>query len=263
MQNSPSQGSSGHIAPAVIGKQKETNDVFIISGLILSLAGLIAAAWIYGSRDPVRSASSGKVENATVSQMLTKTGVLTQAEASPASSAPVTAAAPLPNMIHTDLYFEVGRKGLTDEAKVELTVQADMLKQHEDYGVLITGYTDQQGSSGYNKALGLKRAEAVQAELLNAGVASHRTKAVSLGEDGVLCIDTSDPCRHMNRRVHLEIRKVGKEHMIAAGAATAIDPSDPQSETLLETENEHPITDSLPATSTDSPEKPADPMPGN
>jgi peptidoglycan-associated lipoprotein len=125
-----------------------------------------------------------------------------------------------PDIIHADVYFEVGRKGLTDEGKTQLAAQADILKQHEDYGVLIQGYTDQQGSANYNKLLGMKRAETVKAELLNAGVAERQMKVVSLGEEGVLCVDSSDVCRHMNRRVHLEVRKVGQEHMVLPSAPT-------------------------------------------
>ncbi|WHZ26302.1 MAG: hypothetical protein OJF51_001097 [Nitrospira sp.] len=80
--------------------------------------------------------------------------------------------------------------------------------------------TDQQGSASYNKHLGMKRAETVKVELINVGIAEHRIKAVSLGEEGVLCVDASDICRHMNRRVHLEIRKIGQEHMVFPPAPT-------------------------------------------
>ncbi|HSN05092.1 MAG TPA: OmpA family protein, partial [Nitrospira sp.] len=132
------------------------------------------------------------------------------------------------DIIHSDVYFEVGRKGLTDEAKAHLAAQADLLKQNQDYAVLIQGYTDQQGSASYNKKLGMKRAETVKQELLNAGVAEHQMKVVSLGEDGVLCVDNSDVCRHLNRRVHLEIRKIGQEHLvIPAVATTTVDPAEP------------------------------------
>ena len=95
------------------------------------------------------------------------------------------------------------------------------MKEHEEYGVLIQGYADQQGSAVYNKQLGLKRGETVKTELLQAGVAEHRMKVVSLGEEGVLCNDDSDVCRHLNRRVHLEIRKIGRAHMILPPAAAA------------------------------------------
>jgi peptidoglycan-associated lipoprotein len=120
-----------------------------------------------------------------------------------------------PSTLHTDLYFEIGRKGLTDDARRLLQAQASILKHDANLGVLVQGYTDQQGSAGYNMTLGLKRAESVKAELINAGVAEHQIKTVSLGKEGVLCIDMSDVCRQMNRRVHLEIRPIGEEHMRA------------------------------------------------
>jgi len=60
----------------------------------------------------------------------------------------------------------------------------------------------------------------VKAELMNAGAAGHQIKVVSLGEEGVLCLDSSDVCRNMNRRVHIEIRKIGKDHMMLPTVAT-------------------------------------------
>ena len=124
------------------------------------------------------------------------------------------------NSIHTDLYFEVGREGLTDEAKAILATQADLAKHDPDLGILVQGHTDQQGSASYNMKLGLKRAETVKTELMKAGVAEHQIKVVSLGKDGALCLDSSDLCRNMNRRVHLEIRKIGKDHMILPTVST-------------------------------------------
>jgi peptidoglycan-associated lipoprotein len=229
MQKGPSQVSSGNIAPAVMGPQKETKEVVLLAGLVLFLGGLIAAAWYYGQlAEPVKiTPAAERIENASVSDLLKKASVLNQAEASPTQPTPVTAPVVSPaDIIHADVYFEIGRKGLTDEAKAQLSAQADLLKQHEDYGVLIQGYTDQQGSASYNMKLGLKRAEAVKAELVNAGIAEHRIKTVSLGEEGVLCVDSSDLCRHMNRRVHVEIRKIGQEHMAApAVGAAATEPA--------------------------------------
>jgi peptidoglycan-associated lipoprotein len=231
MHKGPSQVSSGNIAPAVVGPQNNTKDVMILAGLVLFLGGLLAAAWYYGqTADQVKStAATATIDNANVSEILQKASALNQAETSTAHSSPLTApAALMPDIIHTDVYFEAGRKGLTDEGKAQLAAQADLLKQHQDYGVLIQGYTDQQGSVNYNKQLGLKRAETVRAELLKAGVAEHRMNVVSLGKEGVICVDTSDVCRHINRRVHLEIRKIGQEHMAApAVAATTDDPAKP------------------------------------
>lgn len=241
MQKGPSQVSSGNIAPTVVGPQSDSKDVMILAGLVLFLGGLLAAAWYYGQADnQVKiTPATEQVDNANVSEILKKAGALNQAEASTTNPTPVTApATSMPEIIHSDILFEVGRKGLTDEGKVQLAAHADMLRHHEAYGVLIQGYTDQQGSAGYNKQLGLKRAATVKAELVKAGIAEHRIKVVSLGEEGVLCVDTSAVCRSINRRVHLEIRKIGQEHMAppAVAATTATDPSEAGIESSTKTE---------------------------
>jgi len=230
MQHSPSQVSSGNIAPNIVGPQKDTKDVVILVMLILFLGGLLAAAWYYGQAgDQLKlTSATEQFQNGNVTEVLRKVSPIGQADASTANSASMaTSTSSMPDLVHADIYFEVGRKGLTDEAKTQLATHADMLKQSHDYGVLILGYTDQQGSAAYNKQLGLKRGEAVKAELLQAGVAEQRMKVVSLGEEGVLCVDSSDVCRHMNRRVHLEIRKIGQEHMTTpAVAESSVDLSD-------------------------------------
>jgi peptidoglycan-associated lipoprotein len=66
----------------------------------------------------------------------------------------------------------------------------------------------------------MKRAETVKQHLMTWGVPASSIRTVSLGEDGALCIDNSDLCRHLNRRVHLEMRKIGHEHMVAPTMAT-------------------------------------------
>lgn len=265
MQKGPSQVSSGNIAPTVIGPQRDTKDVLILSSLVLLLAGLTAAAWFYGQTSEQIKIATEKVENGTVSEMLKKASALSQAEASTTNSTPVTApVASLSDIIHADVYFEVGRKGLTDEGKAQLSAQAETLKQHQDFGILIQGYTDQQGSTSYNKKLGMKRAETVKTELLNAGVAEHQMKVVSLGEEGVLCIDNSDTCRHLNRRVHLEIRKIGQEHMATpAVAATSPDQSEATIDASTKTEDHGSITNSLLPSSSEPTGMTPEPLPGS
>jgi len=224
MSQGSSQVSSGNIVPKVMGPQRESKEVMLLGGIVLFVAGTLATTW-YVSQSKDLSRVTGATEQANVQDLFKKATAMNQAEASTTNSTKVVTPAPsISDIIHTDIYFEVGRKGLTDEGKAQLAAQADMLKQHEDYGVLIQGYTDQQGSATYNKQLGMKRADTVKAELVNTGIAEHRIKTVSLGEEGVLCVDTSDVCRHMNRRVHLEVRKIGQEHMVLPSASTT--PSD-------------------------------------
>lgn len=236
MSQGSSEISSGNIAPTIKGPEKDTKEVIVLGGVVLFLGGLLAAVWLYAqASNQVKPApATAKLEQADVSDLFARATAMNQAKASTAHPTEVTTpVASIPDIIHADIYFEVGRKGLTDEGRAQLATQADMLNQHEEYGVLIQGYTDQRGSASYNMQLGMKRAETVKAELVNAGIAEHRIKTVSLGEEGVLCVDSSGVCRHMNRRVHLEVRKIGQEHMMVPPApattsetsAPSIDPS--------------------------------------
>ncbi|MBH0196618.1 MAG: OmpA family protein [Nitrospira sp.] len=250
MQNGPSQVSSGHIAPKIVGPQRDAKEVTLLAGAVLVLGGFMAAAWYYGqAADQITvTPATEKVENSGVSEIIKKASAMNLAEAATITSTSVTAptVAPLEDVIHADVYFEVGRKGLTEEGKAQLAARAELLKHNQDYGILILGYTDQQGSADYNKKLGFKRAETVKTEFLHAGVAENRMKVVSLGEEGVLCVDGSALCRTINRRVHLETRKIGQDHMaVPAVAAGSSDLSDTSTDSSTKTEETGPSTDNL------------------
>ena len=227
MQNPSSSVSSDNISPTIVGSDKGTKEVYVIGGVVLGLALAIGAFWYYSGQDQ-SFALKTPAEPLTHAQV---TNVLKTSTTPPVEpimhNQTVPAASHTSDSIHTDIYFEVGRKGLTDDAKAILATQADLAKNDPDLGILVQGYTDRQGSAAYNMKLGIKRAETVKTELLSAGVAEHQIKVVSLGEEGALCLDNSDVCRNMNRRVHLEIRKIGQEHMILPTVATEPKTSEP------------------------------------
>src|SRR5215813_6439868 len=227
MQNPTSPVSSGNISPVIVGPSKDTKEVYLIGGLIVSLSLIVGPLWYYSEQNQSfdLKTQSEPLANAQVTQAL-------QASTPPPVEpiVRIQTVSPLslkPDSIHTDIYFEVGRKGLTDEAKTILGTQAELAKHDPDLGILVQGYTDQQGSAEYNRNLGMKRAETVKTELITAGVAEHQIKVVSLGKEGVLCRDSSDVCRKMNRRVHLEIRKIGREHMVFPTVSTGPKAAEP------------------------------------
>ena len=220
MPNPSSPVSSGNISPAIVGPSKDTKEVYLIGGVVLGLAIVIGAFWFnselnqtFASKTPAETLTNAQVANVLKTSTTPPVEPIVHNQVLPASSYKS-------DSIHTDIYFEVGRKGLTDDAKAILATQADVAKHDPDLGILVQGYTDRQGSASYNMKLGMKRAETVKTELMSAGVAEHQIKVVSLGKDGALCLDNSDVCRNMNRRVHLEIRTIGKEHMILPTVAT-------------------------------------------
>ncbi|WP_447861810.1 OmpA family protein [Nitrospira calida] len=241
----PSQVTSGSITPAIVGPSKDMKDISIVAGVVLILAVIIGSFWIFSPPGVSTTPGvTGKPDSAQVSNAL---GTPAPPLPEPAPSIPAASAAS--DILHADIYFEVGRTGLTDEGKTLLQWQAAFLNNNPEYGVLVQGHTDQHGSASYNKTLGLKRAETVKAALLNAGVAEHRMKVVSLGEEGVLCTDTSDVCQRMNRRVHLELRKIGQEHMAASAGATnapALDASHTVTSPGTLTDGSALLMDSLP-----------------
>jgi peptidoglycan-associated lipoprotein len=211
--------SSGQVAPTVIGPDKDSKEIYLVSGLVMFLAVVVAAFWFYSQSDETgvttASRSSTSVETfsgAQASQIMARQSDLIEA-------APVATRSS--DILHDDIFFEIGRKGLTDDGKAALLRHAEFLKNEPDWGILLQGYTDQQGSISYNKALGLKRAETVKQQLMSLGIPETTIRTVSLGEEGALCLDASDICRRMNRRVHLELRKVGQEHMILPAVMTS------------------------------------------
>jgi len=263
MQKGPSQVTSGNIAPTISGPRKE-HEVVIVSGVVAALAVVIGAFWYYSSSDPFIASSQDKLTTSQVSEVLKSNSqplaTPVSFQTSKAKDLPIATAKP--GISHTDLYFELGRKGLTDEAKGLLQDQALILKNDPNLGVLVQGYTDQQGSSSYNMKLGMKRAETVKAELMTAGVAEHQIKTVSLGEEGVLCIDKSDVCRQMNRRVHLEIRTIGQEHMLTPIVETTeitpdVDATQASIEPTQQTDDSNAVIDNLiPSANASEPEEP-------
>src|SRR5437867_4273024 len=176
MEKPSSSVSTGNISPAIVGPSKDTKEVYVIGGMVLILAIAIGAVWFY-SQELVVSPANGSNNQLTDKQV---SALLKNARATSLLSEPILHNQLIPassynsDSIHTDIYFEVGRKGLTDDAKAILATQADLAKSDPDLGILVQGYTDQQGSADYNKKLGMKRAETVKAELMSAGVAENQ-----------------------------------------------------------------------------------------
>ena len=220
MQNPSSSVSSGNMSPAIVGSDKGTKEVYVIGGVVLGLAIVVGTFWYYSGQDqsfasktPAETLTNDQVTNVLKTSTTPLVDPIVHNQIVPTTSYKS-------DSIHTDIYFEVGRKGLTDDAKAILATQADLAKNDPDLGILVQGYTDQQGSVSYNHKLGLMRAEKVKEFLVSQGVSDQTIKVVSLGKEGALCLDNSDVCRNMNRRVHLEIRKIGQEHMMLPTVAT-------------------------------------------
>ena len=79
----------------------------------------------------------------------------------------------------------------------------DMLKAKPELAIRIEGHTDDMGGDAFNQTLSDKRANAVKARLMSAGIADDRLQAVGKGAVAPIASNATDIGRAQNRRVEL------------------------------------------------------------
>ena len=131
--------------------------------------------------------------------------------ATPAPGARPRTVAPTPaetEVIHADIYFDVKSTRLRADAVRLLQDKAARMEHASPWAVLVQGYADRQGAPEYNRALAQRRATVVKQFLVELGVPETSIKVVTIGQEGALCDEPTTECQQLNRRVHLEIRKL-------------------------------------------------------
>lgn len=127
-------------------------------------------------------------------------------EMPPPPPPPIAQPAPEPIPGPMLVFFDFDRKVITPEARQIVAQAAEAARRTGSATLAVTGHTDRAGSQSYNQALGLQRAEAVQAALEAMGIERSRISIRSQGEDQTL-VDTADGQREpQNRRVEIIIQ---------------------------------------------------------
>jgi outer membrane protein OmpA-like peptidoglycan-associated protein len=120
---------------------------------------------------------------------------------------PVQAAVPAQAPARSYLvFFDWDKATLTDRAR-EIIKQAADNSTHVQYTrIEVNGYTDTSGTPQYNQGLSIRRAKAVQAELIKDGVPGNAITIQGFGETHLL-VPTGPGVREpQNRRVEIIIR---------------------------------------------------------
>ena len=99
-----------------------------------------------------------------------------------------------------EINFEFNSSILSDGYPSMLRL-ADLLSQHRDYRVKVTGHTDFVGSAAYNDKLALARANAVKAFLTKYGVLDNQISTSGDGKRNPEVDNRTKEGRFMNRRV--------------------------------------------------------------
>ena len=104
-----------------------------------------------------------------------------------------------------DVLFEFGKADLLSAASPRLDKLAAFLKQFPERRLLVEGYTDSIGSASYNLELSRRRAIAVQAALVQRGIAPDRILTQGYGKEYPVANNATAEGRAMNRRVEVII----------------------------------------------------------
>ena len=99
------------------------------------------------------------------------------------------------------IFFDYDRYTIPPDQQQALDDDLQLLLQNPETSVVIEGYCDDRGSSGYNLTLGVERTVAVRQALVEGGISPDRIKRATFGKEKPVCVEHSENCYQGNRRV--------------------------------------------------------------
>ncbi len=100
--------------------------------------------------------------------------------------------------------FAIGSAELSPETTTILPIAVGIMIRDPSLGIVIAGYTDDQGSDLFNQRLREDRAQAVADWLIAAGIDSARIVPVGFGETQPIASNATAQGRALNRRVEFQ-----------------------------------------------------------
>jgi peptidoglycan-associated lipoprotein len=104
------------------------------------------------------------------------------------------------------VYFDFDKDQLRDDARAVLDAKAAVLAANGGITIVVTGHTDEQGTSEYNVALGQRRAAQVKRYLESKGIAENRMTTQSMGDSQPAAQGSDEASYQLNRRAEFETR---------------------------------------------------------
>lgn len=104
-------------------------------------------------------------------------------------------------VLPSTLLFAFDDAALRPEAAQELAAVVEVVRRVRAREILVAGYTSSEGDDPYNQALSTRRAEAIKAALVRAGVDPGTITAQGYGEQAPVASNDTSEGREANRRV--------------------------------------------------------------
>ncbi len=102
--------------------------------------------------------------------------------------------------------FDVGQSTIKSESYPVLRQIQDILNTYQDYGLAISGHTDNTGDTYKNLDLSESRAKACYDYLIGRGISAERLSYVGYGESRPIATNATAEGRRLNRRVEFEVK---------------------------------------------------------
>jgi peptidoglycan-associated lipoprotein len=103
------------------------------------------------------------------------------------------------------VYFDIDSAQLNQEGKDALLENVGLMQSNNGLRIEIQGHADERGTTDYNLALGLKRAQSVADFMQSQGVSVSRIRVVSYGEERPLQQGSDERVWSRNRRCEFAI----------------------------------------------------------
>lgn len=200
---------------------------FVLALTLISTAALASDNWVSMNSKPVRDSSGECIRNGVwtpatahpecVKDLAPRPPIVPQpaprveAPRPAPQSAPPTPTKPVavPQKVtfQAETLFDFDKSVIKPEGRAVLNGFVTSLNgSRAKYDtVIVIGHTDSIGSDAYNMRLGLRRAEAVKAYLVSAGIDSRLIRTSSKGEREPVADNKSAAGRAKNRRVVIEV----------------------------------------------------------
>lgn len=107
-----------------------------------------------------------------------------------------------------NITFDTAQYSIRSHFYEVLDSVAIVLKKYDKTAILVSGHTDNRGSSDYNQTLSEQRAGSVKAYLMQKGVAAGRVNSVGYGYRYPVASNDSAAGREQNRRVELKLEPI-------------------------------------------------------
>jgi len=104
-----------------------------------------------------------------------------------------------------EVYFRTGEAALEDAVSQRVERLGAIMRDFEDFSIIIEGHADPRGDELYNEQLSAERAAAVREALIRSGLPGEKITTRAAGENASQAVDGDLDAMALERRVNVSI----------------------------------------------------------